>query len=309
MQTYDIKLLVFFGLVVQGWLLQTPAQNKVPLPPSEQEQKFPQVRVVLKAGTPVQLRLAETLDTSRIAEIEQGVEFEVFEEVKIGDLVVIPRSAYAWGSAETKAKRAFGTGATLKVFAVGAYAINGNEIPLGGDTAASGGPGCYAEGCVGFLLFPWLKGEDVHIPKGTKVQAYTQRDVSFDAGEITKAMAEWGARKALKLAGHRGKALVHIYRSADGDGGKAIVYIDGKEVARFEQNRFLTLQANPGKHSFRVGKKNETLLDVGDGQEHYVRASKKSRRKPIDNAAGEEEIYPLESLNPVDGYKQPQEKE
>src|SRR5690349_19377485 len=69
----------------------------------------------LEDGTPVKLRLSRTL-SSESAQQDERVDFDVLEEVKLGDLVVIPKGAIAWGTVtEAQAKRRMGRGGKLNV--------------------------------------------------------------------------------------------------------------------------------------------------------------------------------------------------
>src|SRR5690242_15697662 len=69
----------------------------------------------LEDGTPVKIRLSRTL-SSASAQVDERVDFDVLEEVKVGDLVVIPKSAIAWGTVtEAKPKGRMGHGGKLNV--------------------------------------------------------------------------------------------------------------------------------------------------------------------------------------------------
>jgi len=140
--------------------------------------------------------------------------------VRIEELVLIARGAYAWGRTETKAKKRFDIGDKLRVFVTAAYAVNGTEVQLRGDTSAEGQRSCSEEGCAFFIFVPWVKGGEAVIPKGTKVTAYTQEDISFDVADITKSMADVEARKAQEITDRRGSAVVHrkVLRLSQGDG-------------------------------------------------------------------------------------------
>src|SRR4051794_10185459 len=71
--------------------------------------------VLLQDGTPVRTRLNRNLSS---ADAQQGetVDFEVLDEVKAGDVVVIPRGATAIGTVtEAKSKRTMGRAGHLNV--------------------------------------------------------------------------------------------------------------------------------------------------------------------------------------------------
>src|SRR5258708_39160897 len=51
----------------------------------------------LEDGTPVTLRISQTV-SSADAHVNDRVEFEVIEEVRVADTLIIPKSGIAWGT-------------------------------------------------------------------------------------------------------------------------------------------------------------------------------------------------------------------
>src|SRR5258708_37784923 len=51
----------------------------------------------LEDGTPIKLRLTRTL-SSADAKTNDKIDFEVLEDVKVKDIVVVPRGGIAWGT-------------------------------------------------------------------------------------------------------------------------------------------------------------------------------------------------------------------
>lgn len=69
----------------------------------------------LEDGTPIKLRLTRTI-SSADARVDDQVDFEVLEEVKVGD-VVVPRGGIALGTVtEAQPKRRMGRGGKLNVY-------------------------------------------------------------------------------------------------------------------------------------------------------------------------------------------------
>ncbi len=65
---------------------------------------------MLEEGTPVKLRISRTV-SSADAQVGETVDFEVLEEVKVGNLVVIPKGGTAWGTVTAaEPKEAYGAG-------------------------------------------------------------------------------------------------------------------------------------------------------------------------------------------------------
>jgi hypothetical protein len=70
---------------------------------------------VLEDGTPVKLRISRTV-SSADAHVDDRVEFEVLEEVRVADVVVIPKGGIAWGTVtEAQAKRRMARGGKLEI--------------------------------------------------------------------------------------------------------------------------------------------------------------------------------------------------
>src|SRR5438445_13711631 len=65
---------------------------------------------MLEDGTPIKLRIGRTV-SSADAHVGDTVDFEVLEEVHVGDLLVIPKGGTAWATvteAQSKRRRARG---------------------------------------------------------------------------------------------------------------------------------------------------------------------------------------------------------
>ena len=62
---------------------------------------------VLEDGTPVKLRISQTV-SSADAHVDDRVEFEVLEEVRVADVVVIPKGGIAWGTVTEAQAKTYG---------------------------------------------------------------------------------------------------------------------------------------------------------------------------------------------------------
>jgi hypothetical protein len=56
----------------------------------------------LEDGTPVKLRLNRTISSAE-AHVNDTVDFDVLEEIKVHDDIVVPRGSMAWGTVTEKA--------------------------------------------------------------------------------------------------------------------------------------------------------------------------------------------------------------
>src|SRR5258707_11524628 len=64
----------------------------------------------LEDGTPVKLRISQTV-SSADAHLNDRIEFEVFEDIKVTDTLIIPKGGIAWGTVtEAQPKRRMGRG-------------------------------------------------------------------------------------------------------------------------------------------------------------------------------------------------------
>lgn len=163
---------------------QEPAQKPEP-PPLKQPLAFG-----LEDGTPVKLRLTRNL-SSADAKTGDRVDFEVLEEVRVKDLLLIPRGGIAWATVtEAQPKRRMARGGKLNVNIDDVRLVDGEKAALravketkgGGHTGAMTG-GIVATAIVFFPAAPFflfMHGKDTTIPKGTEITAYINGDIPLD---------------------------------------------------------------------------------------------------------------------------------
>lgn len=172
---------------------QESAQKPEP-PPLKQPLAFG-----LEEGTPVKLRLTRNLSS---ADDKTGdrVDFEVLEDVKVKDLLIIPRGGIAWATVtEAQPKRRMARGGKLNVNIDDVRLVDGEKVPLRAvkDTKGGGHTGAMTGAIVGTAivffpaapLFLFMHGKDVTIPKGTEITAYVNGDISLDPKKFQIANA------------------------------------------------------------------------------------------------------------------------
>jgi hypothetical protein len=148
----------------------------------------------LEDGTPVKLRLTRNL-SSADATTGDRVDFEVLEDVKVKDLIVIPRGGIAWATVtEAQHKRRMARGGKLDVNIDDVRLADGERAPLRAVREAKGGghTGAMTGAMVGTAivffpaapLFLFMHGKDITIPKGTEITAYTNGDIPLDQGRF-----------------------------------------------------------------------------------------------------------------------------
>jgi hypothetical protein len=90
-------------------------------------------------GTPVKLRLNRTI-SSADAHVNDTVDFDVLEEVKVHDEIVVPRGSMAWGTVtEAEPKRRTARGGKLNVNIDEVRLASGEKVPLRAVQDAKGG--------------------------------------------------------------------------------------------------------------------------------------------------------------------------
>src|SRR5258705_6017500 len=93
----------------------------------------------LAEDTPVRLRVSQTL-SSATAKLNDKVDFEVVEDIKVGNLVVIAQGATAIGTVtEARTKKSFGRAGKLNVNIDYVRLANGDKVPLRAVKGGSGG--------------------------------------------------------------------------------------------------------------------------------------------------------------------------
>ncbi|MDQ3323331.1 MAG: hypothetical protein M3525_13010 [Acidobacteriota bacterium] len=145
----------------------------------------------LEDQTPIKLRLSRNM-SSADAKTGETVDFEVIEDVKVGDIVVVQRGAVALATVtNAKPKGRMGKGGKLDIVLDSVRLVSGEKVALrasketkgGGKTGAMTGA-IVASSILFFPAAPFfllMKGKDIAIPKGTEVTAYVNGTVSLDA--------------------------------------------------------------------------------------------------------------------------------
>jgi PEGA domain len=176
---------------------------------------------LLEDGTPVKLRIARTV-SSADAKVGETVDFEVLEEVQIGDYLVIPKSGVAWATVtEAQSKRRMGRGGKLDINIDSVRISDGRKIPLRAVKETKGGghvgamTGAIVATSIVFFpaapLFLFMHGKDITIPKGTEVTAYVNGNVELHpASEVAVAKAAPDALSNIHIASQPASADIEV---------------------------------------------------------------------------------------------------
>lgn len=233
-------------------------QSSVTVPPAperSQEASSAAPRLVLEDGTPVRLKFGRTVSSAEVIAGET-VDFQVVEEVRVGELVVIPKDGLAWATvtmAQPKRRMARGGNLNLKIDTV--RLVSGERAPLrmvkemkGGGHAGAMTAGIVATGVVFFPAAPFflfMHGKDVVIPKGTEVTAYVNGDFPLDTAKFSGAAAA-----SRQPAASAGPELSQIRLQVSSTPPGADIDLDGKSVGTTPAD----LLVAPGEHTIRITK-------------------------------------------------------
>lgn len=169
---------------------------------------------VLHDATPVRMRLTRNI-SSADATVGETVDFEVLDDVKIGDTLIIARGGTAIATVtQAQKKRRMARGGKLDVNIDYVRAVNGDKIALRAvkETSGGGHTGAMTGAIVATSLvllpaapfFLFMHGKDVTIPKGTELTAYSNGEIKLDqtrfvANQTPPAAAVGAAPKGPKL--------------------------------------------------------------------------------------------------------------
>ena len=205
----------------------------------------------LEDGTPVKLRLSQTV-SSADAHVNDRVEFEVLEDVIVGDVVVIPKGASALGTVtEAAPKRRMARGGKLEIVMDSVRLVDGQKAALRAVKEAKGGghTGGMTVGIVAAAVVFWpaaplfllMHGKDITFPKGTDVPTFINGDMKLDHVKFQQAYA--GTTQPVVTAAISNLSISSTPVGAD-------IYLD----QNFVGNTPSTVNVPSGKHSVSVRK-------------------------------------------------------
>jgi hypothetical protein len=216
----------------------------------------------LTDGTPVKLRLGRTM-SSADAKTGETVDFEVLEDVKVGDIVVIARSSTALATvAQAHPNGRMGKGGKLDIVLDSVHLVSGEKISLRASKETKGGSttGAMTGAIVAsaILFFPaapfflFMKGKNITIPKGTEITAYTNGEIPLDLARFKIDTAPPSAAET-KRSNANDASSIMVKSNPEG----ADIEVDGQ----FMGNAPSTLQLKPGEHKITVKKSGYTAWE------------------------------------------------
>jgi hypothetical protein len=282
--------------------------------------------VKLEDSTPVMLRTKQDLSSATV-KVGDRVPFRVVKDVKVADLIVIPRGADAWGLVTSvQPKRRKGRSGKLDIAIQSVQLFTGENAPLRAEQHSQGQSldvGKIADrplADVGFLgvgipilLFSMLeKGKDADLPAGTKFTAYLNGDVALDRIALERVQPAPVQRE--------GPATVTVFRADVTASGLRTwtrrvhppVYCGKVTLAKLPSSAYLKIQLPPGKYFSRSGDEQVAEVRLEEGQELYLEMRMvfpsyhpwvNGRLVQVDNEDGEDGIAHLHGLADKDVTK------
>jgi hypothetical protein len=214
----------------------------------------------LPEDTPVRLKLMQNL-TSATSRVNEKVDFEVMEAVKVGGVVVIDQGAPAIATVtEASPKKSFGRSGKLNVNIDHVRLVNGERASLRAIKGGSGGSrtgvmtGAVVATAIIFFpaapLFFFIKGKNIEIPKGTEITAYIAADtiVSLPQPATSDPVAKEPATVAPTAAVSATPVMATVVIKSDPIG--ADITIGDKFMGTTQS----TLKLSPGDHTIIISK-------------------------------------------------------
>jgi hypothetical protein len=211
-------------------------------------------QAVLEDGTPVRLRISQTI-SSASAHVGDRVEFEVLDEVKVGNVLVIPKGGVAWGTVtEAQPKRRLARGGKLEIVMDSVRLVDGEKAALRATKEVKGGghTGAMTAGIVatGLIIWPaapfflFMHGKDITIPKDTEVPTFVNGDFPLDLAKFQpQAVADAGPAQTGPSGGEAQIAVSSTPNGAD-------IRVDGAFVGDTPS----TIQVAAGNHIIEIAK-------------------------------------------------------
>jgi hypothetical protein len=178
---------------------QAPAVS-APAPATPQTQAPSAPRgFTLEDATPVRMRINRTVSSSD-AHVGDTIDFEVLEEVRVNNVLVVPKGGLAFATVtEAQAKRRMARGGKLDINIDYVRLVDDEKAALRAVKAVQGGghTGAMTGGIVATSLVFWpaapfflfMHGKDITIPKGTEITAYVNGDMKLDLAKFDVARA------------------------------------------------------------------------------------------------------------------------
>jgi hypothetical protein len=232
-----------------------PAAHGSSAPPSPSAPPPPHT---LLDGTPVKLRLSQTI-SSADTKTGQEVPFEVVEDVKVDDTVVIAKGASAIATVtEADHKKSMGRAGKLNIAISYTRLLDNEKAALRAVKESKGAghvgamTGAIVATSIVFFpaapLFLFIHGKDITIPQGTEITAFVEGDMHLDMGHFNSVSIAAAPATAPTSSQQADLAVESTPPGAD-------IEVDGAFVG----NTPSTIIVTQGAHDISVKKKGFTI--------------------------------------------------
>jgi hypothetical protein len=267
--SFVLSALLLFSNCLQSAQSKQDAKDQQPVQRPEAVPLKQPLAFGLEDGTPIKMRLTRNL-SSADATTGDRVDFEVLEDIKVKDVIVVPRGGLALATiTEAQHKRRMARGGKLNVNIDDVRLLDGEKAPLRAvkETQGGGHTGAMTGAIIGTAivffpaapLFLFMHGKDTTIPKGTEITAYINGDIPLDpkrfaaqptAGTETGATSGQATPSATAPQNGNGAdpALSAVDLKSTPDGAEIIV--DDKFMGSTPSSLRLTV----GDHKIKLGK-------------------------------------------------------
>lgn len=205
---------------------------------------------MLDDGTPIRLRNTQSI-SSADAHVDDRVDFEVVDDVRVGNIVVIKHGTPAIGTVtEAQPKGRMGRGGKLSVNIDFTKAITGEKVALRGvkENKGSGHTGAMTGAMVGTAIVFWpaapfflfMHGKDITVPKGHEFSVYTAGGVTLDEQSLRQDPSAPNAPNS------GAKTMLAVTSTPSG----ADIQVDGIYVG----NTPSSVPASSGTHTISISK-------------------------------------------------------
>lgn len=193
----------------------------------------------------MKLRLSQSISSAE-AKVGQEVPFEVVEDLKVDDVVVLPKGAVAIANVtEAEHKKSMGRAGKLNV-SIEKVALRAMKEAKGGGHVGAMTGAIVATSTVFFPaapLFLFIHGKDITIPQGTEIAAFVDGDMHLE-------MARFGAAPPT-VATAIPAVSIQAMLAIDSAPAGADIEVDGGFVG----NTPSTVTLTPGSHHIVLKKK------------------------------------------------------
>jgi hypothetical protein len=243
---------------------QTELVSQVPVATSQASSSVSLPSHTLLDGTPVKLRLSQTISSAN-AKVGQEIPFEVVEDVSVDQVVVLSKGATAIANVTaTEHKKSMGRAGKLDVAISYARLRDQEKVALRATQENKGGghvgamTGAIVATSIVFFpaapLFLFVHGKDITIPQGTEITAFVDGDMRLNManfGVAPSAFASVPTPVSSTASASASSAATQASLVIDSTPSGADIEIDGAFVG----NTPSTVAIPSGSHKISVEKR------------------------------------------------------